>query len=93
MPERLRRYVEAMLAPGRPEAGTARGTELIDTAAVAAILGVSTRYVRKIAHHVGGQRVSGRWVFCKQDVRRYADTEEREPTDDRRPNTSVPHAS
>lgn len=68
-------------------AASARGTEdvedeatsqqwapkdLIDTPQAAAILGCSTRWVRRIAAELDGYNCGGRWVFRRQAVTRHA---------------------
>lgn len=61
--------------------------DLIDTEKAAEILGYSTRYIRRIASDLDGQRVSGRWAFNARTVTEYAEARnrrhDRQPTDGR----------
>lgn len=47
--------------------------EAIDTDEAAKILGCSTRYIRRIASDLDGQRIAGRWIFNRATVTEYAD--------------------
>lgn len=47
--------------------------ELIDSGAAAEILGCSTRWVRTIRTDLDGRKVSGHWVFRRQDVIDYTE--------------------
>lgn len=79
MPERLRRHIAELSS----EVGTGSAApqshskhddlDLIGVATAASILGVSRRYVRRIAADLDGQRIDGRtWVFDRQVVAAYA---------------------
>lgn len=48
----------------------------IDTAEAAALLGYSTRHVRRIAADLDGRLVAGRWIFHRRTVAEYADAKE-----------------
>jgi hypothetical protein len=47
-------------------------TQAIDTAEAAEILGTTPRHIRRIAHNLDGQHASGRWIFNRATVTRYA---------------------
>lgn len=48
-------------------------TQAIDTAEAAQILGCSTRYIRRIAADLDGERIAGRWIFHRHNVTEYAE--------------------
>ncbi|MDQ1306113.1 MAG: hypothetical protein QG671_1945 [Actinomycetota bacterium] len=77
LPDRLRRHIAELGS----EVGTgsaaaqphSKHDDLIGVATAASILGVSQRYVRRIAADLDGTRIDGRtWVFDRQVVAAYA---------------------
>lgn len=60
-------------AAGQPESKS----EVVDSSEVAAILGCSTRHVRRLAADLDGQHVAGRWIFNRRNVIDYAEGKEK----------------
>lgn len=62
LPETLRRHFAWL------EGGSDCGTQLLSSAETAEMLGVSERYVRRIAQRLGGRRVGATWVLDRRAV-------------------------
>ena len=55
----------------KPEAAQEESKTAIDTAEAAAILGCTTRHIRRLAADLDGQRIAGRWIFYRHNVTDY----------------------
>lgn len=74
--ERIKTVHSAMMSASGPQNSGAEQEsdhDRIGTIEAAAILGVSTRHIRRIAHDLDGHKIGNSWSFSRTAVAQYAE--------------------